>query len=262
MATPPPPQQGRHPGPGPHPAPHPAPFPFPPRDGAFAAYGPPQAPPYGAYAPRTPEEGAYGCRVCGSLPVADTTVYGHQGLVVLMRFLSRRGPFCRDCGLRVVRDMSAKTLWQGWWGPLSLFVTPVVLLTNLAPWSRLRRLGPPTGGAVAPLDPGRPLWRRPAAVAVLVPMVLVALAVPVLLLVALTGGDGKQAPLAVGQCVRNAGDWRDQDLRVTECGSVSAEFEVTRLLDAPGVTCADGEYIARLEYGPGGRTASCLRPLR
>ncbi|MCY0949197.1 LppU/SCO3897 family protein [Streptomyces sp. H27-S2] len=86
--------------------------------------------------------------------------------------------------------------------------------------------------------------------------------VPVL--VALVVGGGRRAPPAVGECVRNEGDWRDQDLRVTQCGPVSAGFEVTRLLDppGPGVSCADGKCVARLEYGPGGRTARCLRPLR
>ncbi|MCY0941485.1 LppU/SCO3897 family protein [Streptomyces antarcticus] len=88
------------------------------------------------------------------------------------------------------------------------------------------------------------------------------LTVRVPVLVALVGGGGRRAPPAVGECVRNEGDWRDQDLRVTQCGPVSAGFEVTRLLDPPGVSCADGKCVARLEYGPGGRTARCLRPLR
>ncbi|MFD3544534.1 hypothetical protein ACFWUW_02760 [Streptomyces sp. NPDC058655] len=271
MATPPPPQQGTGPRPGLRPDRTP-PSPQGPYVRHTAPYARDTGPyaPYGPYAPRQDhrapaaggaEQGAYGCRVCGSLPVADTTVYGHQGVVVVMRFLSRKGPFCRDCGLATVREMSARTLWQGWWGPLSLFVTPVTLLTNLAPWGRLRRLGPPTGGVLAPLDPGRPLWRRPAAVAVLVPLLLAALAVPVLVLTAVVGG-GDPDPLSVGQCVRNKGDWSDQDLQVTECGSVSAEFEVTRMLDAPGAACAAGEYIGDLAYGPDRRTASCLRPLR
>ncbi|OKK17604.1 hypothetical protein AMK16_22715 [Streptomyces sp. CB00455] len=274
MATPPPPQQGA--GPHAHPYPqqsagrHTGPYPQQgtgPQAGPYAPYAGPPLPahapqaPFTSYAPVTPEQGAYGCRLCGALPVADTTVHGHQGMVVLMRFLSRKGPFCRDCGLAVLRDMTARTLWQGWWGPLSLFVTPVTLLTNLGPWSRLRRLGPPVGGAVPALDPGRPLWRRPAALAVLVPLLAVTLAVPVLILVAVLGG-GDPSRLSVGQCVRNAGDWSEQDLRVTGCGSVSAEYEVTGLLGTPGATCAPGEYIGDPKYSEDGWTAACLRALR
>jgi hypothetical protein len=209
----------------------------------------------------TPEQGAYGCRICGALPVADTKVRGHQGMVLLMRFLSRQGPFCRDCGLATVREMTASTLWQGWWGPLSLFITPITVLSNLGPWSAVRRLGPPTGGVLPPLNPGRPLWLRPAALALLVPAVLLVLAVPLLVVAGILVDDDKPVTLNVGQCVRNEGDWHNQILLVTECGSASARFQVSARLDHPGATCDDGDYIADLKYGPEQSTASCLRPL-
>ncbi|MFI1280197.1 hypothetical protein ACH4U5_05440 [Streptomyces sp. NPDC020858] len=48
-----------------------------------------------------------------------------------MRFLSLRGPLCRDRGLATYRRLSSDTLWQGWWSPLSFFITPVTLLMNL-----------------------------------------------------------------------------------------------------------------------------------
>ena len=102
MATPPPPHHTT----GPY-APHRPTGPYP----GYPGYGPgPAMPPHPV---ATPEQGAYGCRICGALPVADTKVRGHQGMVLLMRFLSRQGPFCRDCGLATVREMTASTLWQG-----------------------------------------------------------------------------------------------------------------------------------------------------
>lgn len=263
MATPPPPY-----GPGPH-------GPYAPPPGPQGPYAAPQAQgPYGGpYAQRQPhpQPGAYvhpyppgvhGCRVCGAVPAAPATVRGHQGMIVLMRFLSAPGPLCRDCGTSTYRRMSADTLWQGWWGPLSLFITPVTLLMNLGPRSAFRRLAPPTGGFRPPLDPGRPLWRRPAALLFLLPVTLLVLAVAALLVIGLVVGEEKAATtLTVGQCVRNAGDWHDQDLRVVPCGSASAEFRVRGLLE-PGATCADGDFYADLKYGPGGVRTNCLAPLR
>lgn len=232
------------------------------RTGPYPGH-PPYAPqaPYGAPYALTPEQGAYGCRVCGSLPVADTTVYGHQGMIVLMRFRSRKGPFCRDCGVATVREMSAKTLWQGWWSPLSLIITPITLLVNLGPWGKLCRLGPPAGGVRAPLNPGRSLWLRAPALALLVPLLLAILAVPTLILVSALNGDDKEPVLQVGQCVRNEGDWQNQALVVTDCKAGFAQYEVTGHLDHTGARCADGEYITHLRERPDGLASSCLRPL-
>ncbi|WP_258017406.1 LppU/SCO3897 family protein [Streptomyces noursei] len=187
-----------------------------------------------------------------------------------MRFLSRRGSFCRDCGLATVRDMSAKTLWQGWWGLLSLFITPITVLMNLSPAARFRQLPPPAGGFRPPLDPGKPLRRRPIALLFLVPpLAIIAAVLGLIVLGALTGGSRahsqpgiETAPtLTIGACVRNDGDWQHQDLRVTDCGAPDARYRATRRLAKPGETCARGELYADLKYGPRGTTVTCLKPL-
>ncbi|MEJ8645317.1 hypothetical protein WKI68_37125 [Streptomyces sp. MS1.HAVA.3] len=216
--------------------------------------------PYGAYGTH-PQPGPFGCRLCGAWPAAPAIVRGHQGLVVMMRALSRTGPFCRDCGLATYRRMSSDTLWQGWWGPLSLFITPVTLLTNLAPRAAFHKLAPPTGGFRPALDPGKPLWRRTPALLVLTPLALLALAIPALLVLGLLSGDDEPTRLTVGQCVRDVGKGTGQKLLVEPCGAPDAEYRVTRHLE-PGTTCADGELYAYPEYGPGGTTTSCLAPLR
>ncbi|MGW1491285.1 LppU/SCO3897 family protein [Streptomyces sp. NPDC002402] len=226
---------------------------FPPPHGAYASPYPP-----GAYAPQA---GVPACHICGALPAVPATVRGHQGIVVVMRFLSLRGPFCRDCGLSTVRDMSAKTLWQGWWGPLSVVITPITLLANLAPWGRFRKLAAPAGGFRSALAPGRPLTRRPEALVFLVPMLLVAVAIPALIVTGVLVGDGSAPTLPVGACVRNEGDWADQDLQVTDCGAPSAQYKVTHRLEKAGSTCAGGDYLADPKYGPDGATISCLEPL-
>jgi hypothetical protein len=275
-----PPQSGPYTGPytGPYAGPtQPGPYGVPPRQ---AAYGVPQGPggypqqqPWGAPAPAAAPQyggpypapaGEPACRVCGARPAVPATVRGHQGMIVLMRFLRLSGPFCRDCGTATFRDMSAKTLWQGWWGVLSVAITPITLLMNLGPRARFRRLAAPAGGFRPPLDPGKPLPRRPEALLFLVPMVLFVAAIASLLVIGIVAGDdtapgsGAASKFAVGECVRNKGDWQHQDLNVTDCGGPDAEYKVTRQLRAAGATCGKGEYISDLKYGD---VVSCLKPL-
>ncbi|MFJ3519204.1 hypothetical protein [Streptomyces sp. NPDC090131] len=252
MATPPQPEHGA----GPY---NPYTAPVPPQSGPPGP-GHAGAQPYGGYGVygAHPEPGRYGCQVCGAWPAAHATVRGHQGIVVLMRFLSVRGPFCRDCGLATYRRMSSDTLWQGWWSPLSVFITPVTLLMNLGPRSAYRRLAPPSGGHRPALDPGRPVWRRAPALILMAPVLLVLLAVPALILLGMVVGDPR---LATGQCVRNEGNWAEQDLRVESCASPRAEYRVTQGPDTAGAPCAPGDYIADPKYGPDAFTTFCLTGL-
>jgi hypothetical protein len=108
------------------------------------------------------------CRICGSVPAAQVTFRGHRGLVVLMQFRSAEGPFCRDCGLSVFRTLTAQTLLQGWWGVMSMFITPITLLVSASRRQIVARLAPPMpppfGEYRRPADPGRPVYARPTAI--------------------------------------------------------------------------------------------------
>ncbi|MGW9041946.1 LppU/SCO3897 family protein [Streptomyces lydicus] len=220
------------------------------------------------------QPGPGGCQFCGAQPAVQATVRGHQGILYVMRFLSRSGVFCRSCGLATYREMSAKTLWQGWWSPLSVVITPITLLVNLGPRSRFHALAAPVGGFRPSLDPGKPLLRRPETLLILIPLALVALALTVLFVIGLfaddahsepltTGaGQGTAQPLAVGDCVRNDADWPGQDLRTVDCGAADAQYRVSRRLDSPEQHCAGGDYLAALKYSPDGATTSCLTPVR
>lgn len=90
-----------------------------------------------------------------------------------MRFLKMRGLFCRTCGIAVHREMTTKTLWQGWYGIGSFVFTPATLLLNLASRARFGRMTPPVNGLRPPLDPGKPVVRRVGALGVLVPFLIV-----------------------------------------------------------------------------------------
>jgi hypothetical protein len=78
------------------------------------------------------------CESCGRAPARPITVRHHVGLVVLMQFFSKRVTACRPCGRRLVRSETLRTLWMGWWGPISFFFNLFVLGAN---WNAKRRLG-------------------------------------------------------------------------------------------------------------------------
>jgi hypothetical protein len=121
------------------------------------------------------------CRFCGCVPAVDVTFRGHQGMLVIMRFLHLGGPYCRDCGLATFRQMTARTLVQGWYGLLSFLITPITVLVNLTERAKVARLPAPQpfpyGPSRAPMNPEPPLLARP--------MAIVGLAIPVALVLAL-----------------------------------------------------------------------------
>ncbi|MEW2130753.1 hypothetical protein [Streptomyces sp. NPDC005435] len=249
------------------------PYPQPPGPYAHVAAAPPYPQAQGPYQ-GVPGQAAYpvppspygvgqgACQVCGAAPAGAVTVRGHQGMIVFMRMLRRKGVFCRPCGLAMFRDMQANTLIAGWWGPMSALITPVVLLLNLGALSRIKKLPEPvTPGPRPPLDPGRPVFRRPQGVLALIPLGLLALlvlAVPLLMIIGAASDTGRPRPLTAGSCVHNDGTVTDQDLSAVPCDSAEAQY---RLLYQSGDKCRPGDYLADPEYSADGVTVLCLRPL-
>ncbi|MFD5814782.1 hypothetical protein [Streptomyces sp. NPDC127038] len=113
------------------------------------------------------------CHVCQARPAAITSIRSHAGMIFWGQTRTMPGPFCRQCGIALVRIMTARTLWQGWWGPLSLLIhTPLTLAHNARAYHAFTKLPestPPPGRASIAL--GRPVARRPQAYAALVPLV-------------------------------------------------------------------------------------------
>jgi hypothetical protein len=114
------------------------------------------------------------CRLCGSTPAASVTLHEHNGRIAWMVHKTNPGPFCRDCGIALFRQHQNSTMFQGWFGFISLFLTPVTMLINLIAWLRLRSLPAPHRDAnvisriPAPLNPGKPLQSRAGAYVALV----------------------------------------------------------------------------------------------
>lgn len=139
-----------------------------------------QQPGYG----RPPAAGE--CQLCGSVPAIKTNLPSVTGLVIAYQFNWFKGWFCRDCGVAIYREQTAKTLVRGWWSLTGLIAVPVILLVNLFRWVKLSRMAAPrpSPGVVAPnarpLPPGRPLLQRPV-------MLMLLLAVPAVVLLGVCG---------------------------------------------------------------------------
>lgn len=91
-----------------------------------------------------------------------------------MRSQKIKGPFCRTCGIALVRSQTTKTLWQGWWSPISLvYSAPRTLVLNLLVSRELEALPlpEPAASGAAPLPVGKQVRHRPLAYVGLIPLV-------------------------------------------------------------------------------------------
>ncbi len=159
------------------------------------------------------------CVQCGGTPAAPVTVRGHRGRLLWMTFLHRTGPFCRDCGLAIYRRMTLENVWLGWWGPFSMFINAATMLFNTLTYREIARLAPPIPGMPGkPLDPGKPLFRRPAALGFLIPAALVSLAIALIVTSA-----GSSDATGTSAAPRTSGEALAIDLRGL-CRTLSAQM--------------------------------------
>lgn len=96
-----------------------------------------------------------GCVVCGRVPSLSLTIRRHVGMVFLMRFVRLKASFCRDHGMATTKAYLGKTLVQGWWGILSVFVNVFVIVANLRVLGAYRRVAAPP--PVVRHEPGAPI---------------------------------------------------------------------------------------------------------
>ncbi|MDX6263884.1 MAG: hypothetical protein QOH84_5572 [Kribbellaceae bacterium] len=182
------------------------------------------------------QPGLLQCRFCGGVPAVEATVRGHQGFLVMMRLLKLKGPFCKTCGTAATRDMTAKSMWQGWWGVASVIFNPITMLANLGTFSKFKNLPEPAPGAPGrPMELGKPLFKRPAVLGLLIPFV----AIP--LLVAVIPDKGPEA--TIGSCVYNKGTADKPNVKVVDCASSDADYKVIGRLD----NTVDGDQCAKFQ---------------
>lgn len=188
-------------------------------------------------------QGQLTCRFCGGFPAEQATVRGHQGMIILMRFLKLQGPFCRTCGIASVRDMTSKSLWQGWWGIGSSIVNPITMLMNIGPMQKFKRLPEPQPGPGRPMDPGKPLFRRPAILMLLLPIVVVALLV-------VSNLNSVESSTQVGACVVNKGTSTKPNVKVVDCSSSDAEYRVIDKINSTDESqCGDNADATYVDEG-------------
>jgi len=146
-----------------------------------------------APAPRT-------CEICGRPPAMAIYASMYSGRVLFGDELFWKGDACRQCAICQYRAGLTHCLWAGWWAPVALVVNPRMIWRNASGLRAAHAMPPPEGAPLAePLDEGRPVLARPAAIAGLVaPIVLIGLVVAVVLAVT---GTSRLDDLAAGQCI-------------------------------------------------------------
>lgn len=199
------------------------------------------------------------CRFCGASPAIEATVRGHQGFLILMRFLKQPGPYCRDCGIATVREMSAKSLWQGWTSFFSVLINPLTLLWNLVIRIRLQRLpAVQQPGPVASMDEGRPLYRRLGMLGLLIPLAVLGWLLYNKFIVHEHDATGASA----GECVATSGD---RLTVVVGCNEPRADYRVAGRLpgtvDPAGCEAYPSTTKSFAETRRSEKYVLCLEPL-
>lgn len=88
------------------------------------------------------------CASCGmDAHTRNVSFNRHVGAVILMFHRSVKGHFCRPCISKIFWSWTPLTFFLGWWGMISFFVTPIVLINNLVTY--IRSFGMPAGSGIA-----------------------------------------------------------------------------------------------------------------
>ncbi|HVE81793.1 MAG TPA: hypothetical protein VND93_03060 [Myxococcales bacterium] len=88
------------------------------------------------------------CEACGLYaPVMQATYHQNTGMLVMRQHRRAQGAFCRRCHTSLFWKMTLHTTILGWWGTISLIVTPFFILNNVGLFLAAQTL--PSSGRVA-----------------------------------------------------------------------------------------------------------------
>jgi hypothetical protein len=91
------------------------------------------------------------CQSCGiEAPTQKVLFVQHIGAIVMFFHKRIGGNFCRNCVNKYFGEYAGITLIAGWWGIISVFATPVVLLIDVVNYLRAWNLPPVPAGATYP----------------------------------------------------------------------------------------------------------------
>jgi hypothetical protein len=92
------------------------------------------------------------CQTCGiEAPTQKVLFVQHIGAIVMFFHKRIGGLLCRNCVRKYFGQYTLTTLLLGWWGFISVFATPVVLVINVFNYFRAWRLAPVPADATQPL---------------------------------------------------------------------------------------------------------------
>jgi hypothetical protein len=81
------------------------------------------------------------CESCGlEAPTANVKLYQNIGMLVLHRYRSVKGNMCKPCIDNYFWQYTLATSVLGWWGLISLFLTPLFIVNNLFQFIKSRSL--------------------------------------------------------------------------------------------------------------------------
>jgi len=84
------------------------------------------------------------CQACGKRgPTRKVQFHKHTGMLVMMQHGHFGGNFCKQCINDTFMKYTGWTAVAGWWGMISFFITPCVLVWNTGLY--LTTLGMPAG---------------------------------------------------------------------------------------------------------------------
>jgi hypothetical protein len=76
------------------------------------------------------------CQACHiHAEVKQVTFYKNIGMIFVRRHSHIAGRLCKSCIDQYAADYTLTTLVGGWWGVISFFLMPLILLNNLAQWA-------------------------------------------------------------------------------------------------------------------------------
>jgi hypothetical protein len=195
------------------------------------------------------------CRYCHNTPAVQTTFRQHTGMIILMKFGKIEGPFCRNCGLSAFRSTTGHTLLAGWWGWISIFVAPITILMNVIRRNKVAKLPPPVIGpeGLTPADPGKPLYRRPVILGLLLPVLVAGFFTAVII--------SDQVENQVGKCVTVAAN--QVDIQFIDC-DLRHDGVITQVVDRADQCPADSLGAVSRETSSGlnrdGGKVLCIGP--
>jgi hypothetical protein len=84
------------------------------------------------------------CKLCGADgPTQAVHFQQNIGIYFARRSRAVKAELCRPCIGLVFRSYTLTTLFLGWWGLISFFMTPVMLISNISQYLRVRGLPEP-----------------------------------------------------------------------------------------------------------------------